>query len=104
MQASYEKDITRRWDIAVLWIALGSVPLAKIMMMYGEYRLHWQLHHIAEPLVLVLALGLAVIATLYTRRPWSGQLLRIAAIAAWSFLAYVLVSFVPGCMWAPACV
>ena len=54
-------------------------------------------------IALFLALGAAVLTASYFSDSLVKKLLWVVAVSAWSCLAYLIVSFVPGCMWAPAC-
>jgi hypothetical protein len=91
-------------DIAALTFAAGCVPATKIALMYWEYRLHWPLPQLVEPILLLLALCLAFFTASYFPRSWLMKLIRVAAVGIWSYVAYFFVAFVPGCLWAPACV
>jgi len=99
----YFKEGHRPSDFLVLVLAIACVPVAKIALMYWEYRLRWPLAPLIESLALLLALGAAAWAASYFPGSWVKKLCRIAAVGVWSCLAYLIVAFVPGCMWAPAC-
>jgi hypothetical protein len=92
-----------RKDIAALAFAAASIPVTKMALMFWEYRLHLPLLPFIEPAALLLALGVAIVTASYFPRSWVTRLFRVAAIVVWSGLAYFIVAFVPGCMWAPAC-
>ena len=71
--------------------------------MYWKYRLLGTFPEFIEPIALFLALGAAVLTASYFSDSLVKKLLWIVAASIWSCLAYLIVAFVPGCMWAPAC-
>lgn len=83
--------------------AAGCVPVSKIALMYWQYRLLVTFPEYIEPTVLFLALGAAVLTASYFSDSLVKKLLWVVAVSVWSCLAYLIVSFVPGCIWAPAC-
>src|SRR5450830_1253006 len=99
----YFKQHYRQSALLALALAIACVPVTKIALMYWEYSLRWPLPALAEPIALFLALALAVFAASYFPGSWLKKLGRIAALGVWSCLAYFMIVFVPGCMWAPAC-
>ena len=93
----------RHADLAALAFAALSVPVAKIVLLYWQYQLHWPLTRQVDAVVPYLALALALLAASYFPRSWMTKVLRMAAVVAWSCLAYFVVAIMPGCLWAPAC-
>lgn len=90
-------------SVPALAFVAGCVPVSKIALMYWEYRLLGTIPEFIEPIALFLALGAAVLTASYFSDSLVRKLLWVVAVSAWSCLAYLIVSFVPGCMWAPAC-
>lgn len=80
-----------------------SVPVAKIGMLYWQYQLHRPLTRQVDAVVPYLALALALLAASYFPRSWMTKVLRMAAVAVWSCIAYFVSAIIPGCLWAPAC-
>lgn len=90
-------------SVPALAFAAGCVPVTKIALMYWKYRLLGTFPEFIEPIALFLALGAAVLTASYFSDSWVKKLLWFVAVSVWSCLAYLIVSFVPGCIWAPAC-
>lgn len=88
----------RHADLAAL-----SVPVANIALLYWQYQLHWPLTRQVDAVVPYLALALALLAASYFPRSWMTKVLRMAAVAVWSCIAYFVSAIIPGCLWAPAC-
>lgn len=99
-----EIKVSRRIPhIAALALAAGCVPVSQIALMYLEYRLGWPLTSTSYRFTLLLAVATAVLIAGSLSGSWAAKLLRISIISVWSYVALFLVAFVPGCMWAPAC-
>jgi hypothetical protein len=90
-------------SVPALAFAAGCVPVSKIALMYWKYRLPWPFPEFIEPISLFLALGAAVLTVSYFSYSLVKKLLWVVAVSVWSCLAHLIVSFVPGCTWAPAC-
>lgn len=99
----HRSNTHRHCDLAALAFAVLSVPVVKIALLYWQYQLHWPLTRQVDTVVPYLAVALAVLAAGYFPRSWMTKLLRMAAVVAWSCLAYFVVAIMPGCLWAPAC-
>lgn len=97
------KGSRRNSHIAALALAAGCVPVSQIALMYLEYRLGWPLTSASYHLTLLLATGTAVLIAGNLSGPRTTRLLRISIIAVWSYVALFVVAFMPGCIWAPAC-
>ena len=93
----------RHADLAALAFAALSVPVANIGMLYWQYQLHWPMTRQVHTVVIYLALALAVLAASYFPPTWMTKVLRMAVVAVWSCIAYFVSAFIPGCIWAPAC-
>jgi hypothetical protein len=90
-------------NFAAFTIVAACVPVTKIAIMFWEYRLHFPLDKSFEPVALVFALVAAGFVACRGAHSLNTKLLRIMLVLFWSALAYVVVAFVPGCIWAPAC-
>ncbi|MGK5026183.1 hypothetical protein [Janthinobacterium sp. RB2R34] len=93
----------RHADLAALAFAVILVPAVHIALMYWEYQLHLPLSRQVDTFLVLLALVLAVLAASYFPPSWMKKVLRVIAVVVWSCLAYFVSSFMPGCIWAPAC-
>lgn len=93
----------RNAHIAALALAAGCVPATQIMLMYFDYRLGWHVTSTFYRVTLLLALAVAVIITSSLSGSWSMKMVRVVLIGAWSYAALIFAAFMPGCMWAPAC-
>ena len=89
--------------IVALALAAACVPITQGALMYLEYRLGWPLTSASYRLTLLLSIGTAVLIAGNLSGPWTTKLMRIAIIAVWSYVALFVVAFIPGCIWAPAC-
>ena len=97
------KDGVRPAQIGTLALAAGCVPAIKTALMYWEYRLQRPVSPDMDSLILLLGLVAAGLITSILPGAWPVKLLRIALIGLWSYVALLIVAFVPGCLWAPAC-
>lgn len=97
------KVLHRYSSVPALAFAAGCVPVSKIALMYWKYQLLEPLPEFIESIALFLALGAAVLTASYFSDSLVKKLLWVVAVSVWSCLAYLIVSFVPGCIWAPAC-
>lgn len=93
----------RNSHIAAFALAAGCVPVSQIVLMYLEYRLGWPLTSTSYRLTLLVAIGAAVLIASNLSGSWRTRLLRVSIIAVWSYVALFVVAFMPGCIWAPAC-
>lgn len=85
-------------------VAAGAfVPLTKVVLMYWEYRLHLPLAPWFETTALIVALAIACVIACRGAPSSQAKLLLSTVAIAWAAFACVAVSFVPGCVWAPAC-
>ena len=89
------------WRLAVL--AIIVVPVTKIGLMFWEYELHFVLPSSVEVGAILAASLFAVAWAAQSARTRSESILRVSAMAIWVCFAYLFVAFIPGCIWAPAC-
>jgi hypothetical protein len=83
--------------------AFALVPLTKVALLFSEYRLHLAVAEWVQVSLLALALGVAVSWAVVTSQSWQGTVVRAVSLLVFAGLAYFVVLFVPGCLWAPAC-
>ena len=96
-------EIPSKLNLAAISIAAACVPLTKATFMFAQYRLHFAPDASYELAALVVAtIAACVLACRGAVSPQS-ILLRAAAAILWSGVAYVVIAFMPGCLWTPAC-
>lgn len=98
--------INERESLSSKWFALcafGSVPVAKLGLLFWEHKLNLGLASFVEPVLVFMALVAAITWAAATGPSWVWSAIRVLAMLLWAGFIYVFVSFVPGCIWAPAC-
>src|SRR4051794_346220 len=95
---------TYRLSAPVLALAaFALVPVAKISLLFCEYKLNLPLGNWGEGFVLALAGGLALTWAFLSAKTKKDRATRVLCVLLFASIGYFIVLFVPGCVWAPAC-
>lgn len=89
-----------------MWMAfaaLAVVPVVQIALLFAQYRLEFAVAPWVKVASLAAALAGGVAWAVVGARSGLSACGRVSAVVVWAACAYVFVSFVPGCVWAPAC-
>lgn len=94
--------VTARTLPAWSWlIALALVPAAKVSLLFWEYRLEFDLNRTVELLLLAVSLAASMAWSVVGTKSGIAVTAKALGLLVWAGVAYLVVSFVPGCMWAP---
>lgn len=93
-----ETMLKERNGVPLFFSAIALVPVAKLVLMLWEYQFLMPMSPLAHWLIIVSVLLIS--CTLGGVAARSHVFPFVVGVAAWSCLAYLVVSFFPGCMWA----
>jgi hypothetical protein len=84
-------------------LALAAMPATNVALLFSEYKLHAVPSRALSVLALGAALVLSVAWAATQARSLRFKVLLAVAFLAWAGLSYLVTVFLPGCIWASAC-
>ncbi len=85
-------------------LALAAIPVTNVALLFSEYKLHVVPSKEFAILVLGTALVLSVAWAANQTKSLRFNVLLGIAFLAWAGFSYLVTVFLPGCIWAPACI
>ncbi len=98
------KSVSPKQSEIILWLlALSAVPTTQIALHYVKYKLQWAAPSWFDSCALGVALLFSTSWAVWEGATTARRVLLILALILWAVISYLAVSFMPGCIWAPAC-